>query len=93
MMQETLASPAPPASLATEETARLRLPAACLPALTPREVELMQGLAAGRTPTGNWPDAFHHSEKTIRNWLTRLYLKLGAPNRAGAVAIYLRLGG
>jgi len=92
MMQDTLAGPTPQASLANEETVRQHLPAACLPALTPREVKLMQGLAAGRT-NQQLARAFHRSEKTIRNWLTRLYLKLGAHNRTEAVAIYQRRGG
>ena len=91
MMQDTLASPTPQASLATEETARQGLPAACLPALTPREVELMQGLAAGHT-NQQIARTLHRSEKTIRNQLTRLYGKLGARNRAEAVAIHLWRG-
>lgn len=32
----------------------------------------------------------HRSEKTVRNQLTGVYRKLGASNRAEAVAVYLR---
>lgn len=91
MMQDTLASPAPQTSLATEETARQRLSATNQPALTSREVELMRGLAAGLT-NQQIARTLHRSEKTIRNQLTRLYGKLGARNRTEAVAIHLRRG-
>jgi|LNAP01.1.fsa_nt_gb DNA-binding NarL/FixJ family response regulator len=91
MMQDTLASPAPQTSMATEETARQHLSATNQPALTSREVELMRGLAAGLT-NQQIARTLHRSEKTIRNQLTRLYEKLGARNRTEAVAIHLRRG-
>ena len=90
-MQDTLAISVPQTSLATEETARQRLSATNQPALTPREVELMRGLAAGHT-NQQIARTLHRSEKTIRNQLTRLYGKLGARNRTEAVAIHLRRG-
>src|SRR6188472_1389361 len=60
------------------------------PALfTPREIALMRWVAAGCTNAQIGLNA-HRSEKTVRNQLTRLYAKLGARNRAEAVAIYMR---
>lgn len=67
-----------------------RINGACV--LTLREIELMRGLAAGRTNHQMASDT-NRSEKTVRNQLTRLYQKLGAHNRAEAVAIYLRQHG
>lgn len=59
--------------------------------LTSNEARLILGLAAGHT-NQQIAQELHRSEKTIRNQLTRLYRKLGARNRAEAVAIHLRRG-
>jgi DNA-binding CsgD family transcriptional regulator len=58
-------------------------------ALTPVEHRLVQWLAAGRT-NAQIGEHLGRSEKTVRNQLTRVYLKLGAANRAQAVAVLLR---
>lgn len=57
-------------------------------ALNEREHRLLDQLAAGRTNVQIGLH-LHRSEKTVRNQLTRLYRKLGAGNRAEAVALYL----
>lgn len=92
MMEKSLASPAPHERPASRQPAppSPRVDGPCI--LTLREIELMQGLAAGRTNQQMATDR-NRSEKTVRNQLTRLYLKLGARNRAEAVAIYLKRGG
>ncbi|MFT4193543.1 helix-turn-helix domain-containing protein [Ottowia sp.] len=91
LMQDSFASPAPDAPQPAEEPARQRAASICPSPLTRHEVALMQGVAAGFT-NQQLAKAFNRSEKTIRNQLTQLYLKLGARNRAEAVAIYLRQG-
>lgn len=60
--------------------------------LSPNEAALMHWLARGYTNAQIGLCA-HRSEKTVRNQLARLYAKLGAGNRAEAVAIYMRMGG
>lgn len=57
--------------------------------LTDGEHTLMHWLAAGRT-NAQIGACVGRSEKTIRNRLTRVYAKLGAANRAQAVAVHLR---
>lgn len=57
--------------------------------LTSRELRLLEWLALGRTNVQIGQCA-GRSEKTVRNQLTALYLKLGAANRAEAVALWLR---
>lgn len=59
------------------------------PVLTAREVQLLEALALGRTNVQIGQSA-GRSEKTVRNQLTSLYSKLGAANRAEAVALWLR---
>ena len=56
--------------------------------LTPREHRLLRLLAKGRT-NAQIGHSVHRSEKTVRNQFTSLYRKLGATNRAEAVALYL----
>ena len=58
--------------------------------LSSHEITLLSRIADGRT-NAQLGVELHRSEKTIRNQLTGLYAKLGASNRAAAVAIYLRL--
>jgi DNA-binding NarL/FixJ family response regulator len=58
-------------------------------ALTTNEVRLLDYLAAGWTSI-QIGHRVCRSEKTIRNQLTRIYSKLGAANRAEAVALFLR---
>ncbi|GAA4358488.1 hypothetical protein GCM10023165_53420 [Variovorax defluvii] len=65
---------------------------AALALLSPKDVALMRWLAAGLTNL-QIASASYRSEKTVANQLTCLYAKLGARNRAEAVAIYLRMGG
>lgn len=60
--------------------------------LSRNEMALMHWLARGYT-NAQIGISTHRSEKTVRNQLTRLYAKLGASNRAEAVAIYMRMGG
>ena len=57
--------------------------------LTAREVRLLEWLALGRSNVQIGRCA-GRSEKTVRNQLTSLYAKLGAANRAEAVALWLR---
>lgn len=54
------------------------------PRLTPREQELLDLLGRG---WDNWRLAqeLHLSEQTVRNYLSRLYSKLGVQTRAGAI--------
>ena len=61
------------------------------PRLNMREVRLLEWLALGRSNAqiGKITD---RSEKTVRTQLTALYSKLGAANRAEAVALWLREG-
>lgn len=56
--------------------------------LTEREHCLLGLLAEGFT-NAQIGQRVHRSEKTVRNQLTRIYQKLGAANRAEAVALYL----
>lgn len=67
------------------------LPRSQFSALTANEVRLLEYVAAGWT---SMQIGRHicRSEKTIRNQLTCIYGKLGAANRAEAVALYLRRG-
>lgn len=65
---------------------------AALALLSAKDVALMRWLAAGLTNL-QIASASYRSEKTVANQLTSLYAKLGARNRAEAVAIYLRMGG
>ena len=89
MQEETLAIHLSAQTSAEAPTPPHPEAAPCPLGLTPREQALMQGLAAGHT-SRQIACALHRSEKTIRNQLTYLYQKLGAHNRAEAVAIYLR---
>lgn len=59
--------------------------------LTPREIEVLQGLARGLDNRAI-ADAQSVSEKTIKNQLTRVYEKLGVKNRTQAVLLAQQLG-
>ena len=56
--------------------------------LSERERHLLGLLAEGFTNV-RIGQRVHRSERTVRNQLTRIYRKLGASNRAEAVALYL----
>ena len=55
-----------------------------------REKQLLDWVAAGRT-NAQIGQCTGRSEKTIRNQLTGVYVKLGVVNRSEAVAVYLRM--
>jgi DNA-binding CsgD family transcriptional regulator len=59
--------------------------------LSAHEIALLRAMAAGNTNV-QLGVLVNRSEKTVRNQLTRLYVKLRARNRAEAVAIYMRMG-
>jgi DNA-binding NarL/FixJ family response regulator len=56
--------------------------------LTPRESEIMNLIAQGRT-NGEIAGEFVLSEKTVKNHVNRIYGKLGAHSRAHATALWL----
>jgi DNA-binding NarL/FixJ family response regulator len=56
--------------------------------LSARERRLLELLAEGCT-NAQIGLLLHRSDKTVRNQLTSLYRKLGAANRAEAVALFL----
>lgn len=64
-------------------------PPPCI-ALTAVEHTLLHWLAAGLT-NAQIADHLKRSEKTVGNQLTGLYAKLGAANRAQAVAVHLHM--
>ncbi len=59
--------------------------------LTAREIEVLQGLAAGRANKQIAGD-LGISEHTVKFYTSAIYEKLGATNRAEAVAVGIRLG-
>lgn len=61
-----------------------------LASLSAHEITLLRAMAAGST-NAQLAALVSRSEKTIRNQLSRLYVRLGARNRTEAVAIYLRM--
>lgn len=61
------------------------------PALTPREVDVLQLLALGRS-TAEVAAELHLAVSTVRNHLAGAMPKLGARNRLAAVAEAVRLG-
>ena len=56
--------------------------------MTGREIEIMNLLAQGRSNT-DIANALFISLKTVKNHINRIYAKLGACNRAEAIAIWL----
>lgn len=59
--------------------------------LTEREVEVLHGMAAGKT-NGDIGNELFLSEDTVKTHARRLFKKLGVPDRASAVAVGFRLG-
>jgi DNA-binding CsgD family transcriptional regulator len=59
--------------------------------LTPRELEIVQMAALGRTGPGI-ADDLALSPATVRSHFENIYAKLGVPDRAAAVAKAMRLG-
>lgn len=64
---------------------------AAQPPLSPREREVLQQLADGRS-VAQVARALFMSESTVKTHVGRIYGKLGAHNRAGAVMEAVRLG-
>ncbi|MDR1852493.1 MAG: response regulator transcription factor [Propionibacteriaceae bacterium] len=60
-------------------------------ALTPRERQLFTALGKGMS-NGQIAQSLKLSEKTIRNYMTNLYAKLGVENRTEAALRWLELG-
>jgi DNA-binding NarL/FixJ family response regulator len=58
--------------------------------LSAYEIALLHAMTAGNT-NAQLGALLNRSEKTVRNQLTQLYLKLGARNRTEAVAIFMRM--
>jgi DNA-binding NarL/FixJ family response regulator len=66
-------------------------PAADQPALTERELEVLSGMSDGRS-NAEIGRALFLSEDTVKTHARRLFRKLGASDRAQAVAIAIRRG-
>lgn len=64
---------------------------ALVPRLTPREVQVLERLAAG-LPTDEAARALHISPLTLRSHVKSILAKLGAHSKLEAVTIALRLG-
>lgn len=60
--------------------------------LTKREKELLAQLATGNTGTGELADHLFISEKTVKNHLASIYVKLDVSDRAQAAIEAIRLG-
>jgi two-component system, NarL family, nitrate/nitrite response regulator NarL len=71
--------------------ARSGEPAGWLPELTARECDILRSIAAGHT-VRQTARSLGIAEKTVENTQARLFRKLGARNRAGAVATAHALG-
>ena len=61
-------------------------------ALTGRERELLKLLASGVSATGEIADEMFISQKTVKNHLASIYVKLAITDRAQAVVEAIRLG-
>jgi len=61
------------------------------PNLTARELEVLERLAVGDSVAG-MAKRLYMSESTVKTHIAKLYSKLGAHNRAGAVMAAIRLG-
>lgn len=61
------------------------------PELTPREIEVLRKLASG-SAVSDVARTLFMSESTVKTHISKIYDKLGARNRAGAVMAAVRLG-
>ena len=87
-----LVGPAVAAALrAPAEPVRPGPPQALLDQLTPREAEIMAALAQGLT-NAEIARLLFLSEKTVKNHLNRIYVKVGLRSRAEAVSAWLGAG-
>lgn len=59
--------------------------------LTAREIALLQDLANGKK-TWQISAELNFAENTLRDWMSKILVKLQAKNRTHAVAIAYRLG-
>ena len=66
-------------------------PAATVPGLSAREVEILELIAEGR-PNADIARRLVLSEKTVRNHISSIYAKLGVDDRAEAIARARRAG-
>ncbi|GGK89409.1 response regulator transcription factor [Mangrovihabitans endophyticus] len=80
-----------PQALAPAGVLGARPPGAPVPQLTRRETEMLARAAAGHSNRRIADDVFV-SEDTVKTHLRRVNAKLGATNRAHAVAIAFRRG-
>jgi len=83
--------PTATSALLTAVQARSGEPAGWLPELTARECDILRSIAAGHT-VRQTARSLGIAEKTVENTQARLFRKLGARNRAGAVATAHALG-
>lgn len=60
--------------------------------LTTREKELLRLLASGITSTGDLAEQLYISEKTVKNHLASIYVKLSVADRAQAAVEAIRIG-
>jgi DNA-binding NarL/FixJ family response regulator len=60
--------------------------------LTPREAEVMDAIAAGRS-NAQIAGELHLAEKTVKNTINRIYAKLGASTRSEAIARWVGTDG
>lgn len=83
--------PAATSALLAAVRTRSGEPAGWLPELTARECDILRSIAAGHT-VRQTARSLGIAEKTVENTQARLFRKLGARNRAGAVATAHALG-
>jgi two-component system, NarL family, nitrate/nitrite response regulator NarL len=81
-----------PAELAGSVAEQIRLRASSsAPALTPRELEVLRGFAAGQS-IPELAEQMFVAQSTVKTHTQRLYEKLEVSDRAAAVATAMRLG-
>ncbi|MHB1613784.1 MAG: response regulator transcription factor [Actinomycetes bacterium] len=86
VLAQVLADPAPSGS-----TRRLRVAGEGAPALTEREYQVLAGMSRGRSNAEIGRELFL-SEDTVKTHARRLFRKIGAGDRAHAVALGFRWG-
>lgn len=79
------------ADAAAREVPRSRPDADGLPALTERELQVLRGMGRGRS-NAEIGKELYLSEDTVKTHARRLFRKLGAADRAQAVAMGFRWG-